>query len=633
VNEDFYASKEQGQEYYPWELLFLKSLVVCVFVVLLLRLWFLQIAKGDEYLEKSRSNHISQFELPSVRGLILDRENRSLVENEVVFELTVTPKEVKNQDDLLERVANLTNKSKESLAEKLKAFEKSKPYSPSVWVTGLNRADVSRVESQGHRLPGLAVRANSVRRPIQGDFAPHLIGYIGQISKAQLESNDYPGLRQGDLVGQAGLEQSMESFLQGQKGSWMVTVDSNGRILEELQQVSPKPGHNVRLTIDSRLQRVSQALLAEQAGAIVVMDPRNFEILAMASSPMFNLFDFVGGISTERWRALNDDPFTPMQNRAVGGQYPPGSTFKIAVALTALSEGVVVPETEFNCAGALLLGNVPFHCWLKTGHGRINLFNALKYSCDVYFYELGRRMGIERLSTGVREYFGLGRPLGVELKSEQGGLVPDPAWKMRRFKRPWTQGDMLHVAIGQGYMLSTPLQVAQYTAVVANGGTLYRPHLVKEIVDYEGKIVYNAKPEVINKLSLKPEHLRTIQKGLVAVVNEPGGTGRRAALTKVKVAGKTGTSQTVSLDKYKGYTSANRPYKLRDHAWFTAYAPADKPEVVVAVILEHAGGGGTTSAPVAAKMLEAYFNPVIDTNLMPPYQAQPNEPTGWKGDL
>jgi penicillin-binding protein 2 len=614
-------------------LLFLKALMVGVFVVFVLRLWFLQIAQGQTHLERSFSNQFSSALIPTSRGIIMDRYGRPLVENEVVFEVNVVPKSVTDPKAMAKDLAALTGTSQADIAAKFLEFSKTRPYSPSVLLSGLNRADLALIESRKHVFDGLAVQLNSVRKPLKGDFAPHVIGYMGEISQDQLDSGGYPGYRRGDLVGQSGIEQSLEGLLNGQKGNRRMTIDSKGRMLEELSVEYPQPGYDIRLTLDSRLQRVSQAILGEQAGAVVVMDPRNFEILALASSPTFNLSDFVGGISKERWRSLIEDPFSPMQNRAVNGQYSPGSTFKIAVSLAALAEGVITPETAFTCAGALKLGNHSFHCWNRHGHGYVSLHNSLKSSCDVYYYEVGRRLGVDRLAARVREFFGLGRTLGLELKSEKGGLVPDQAWKMRRYGRGWNQGETLPVSIGQGYLLTTPLQVAQYTAVLANGGTLYRPHLVKELVDFDGRIVHNSSPEIINQISIDPEYINKVRKGLEAVVNEPGGTGRRAKLPDVRVAGKTGTTQTVSLEKYQGFSASNRPYKLQDHAWFTAYAPAENPEVVVTVLLEHTGGGGAKSAPLAAKILAAYFDKSIDTNLMPPYQAQPDKPSGWKGEL
>lgn len=614
-------------------LVFLKVAMLVTFSVFVLRLWFLQIAEGEAHLENSRSNQFSSALIPTSRGIVMDRYGRPLVENEVVFEVSVVPRNVPDPEAMAYELATLTGASQREILDKFNGFNKSRPYASSTLLSGLSRADLALLESRKHELDGLTVELNSVRRPIKGDFAPHVIGYIGEISQEQLEGGGYPGYRRGDLIGQSGVEQSLEGLLHGQKGSRQMTVDSKGRMLQELSVEYPQPGYDIRLTLDSRMQRVAQALLGEQAGAIVVMDPRNFEILALASSPIFNLSDFVGGISRERWRSLNEDPFSPMQNRAVNGQYSPGSTFKIAVSLAALAEGVITPETAFTCAGSLRLGNHSFGCWNRHGHGYVNLHASLKHSCDVYYYEVGRRLGVDRLAARVREFFGLGRTLGLELKSEKAGLVPDQAWKMRRYGRNWNQGETLPVSIGQGYLLTTPLQVAQYTAVVANGGTLYRPHLVKEIVDFDGRIVHNSSPEVINQMSVSPEYINSVRKGLEAVINEPGGTGRRARLADVRVAGKTGTTQTVSLEKYKGYSASNRPYKLNDHAWFTAYAPADNPEVVVTVLLEHTGGGGAKSAPLAAKVLAAYFDPSIDTNLMPPYQVQPDKPSGWKGDL
>ncbi|MDR1921932.1 MAG: penicillin-binding protein 2, partial [Candidatus Adiutrix sp.] len=435
--------------------------------------------------------------------------------------------------------------------------------------------------------------------------------------------------RPGDLIGQSGVEQSMEHYLQGRRGSMVREVDSRGRVLREISSVPPEPGYNVRLTLDSRLQALSQAVLGERAGAIVVMDPRNFEILALASSPTFSLDDFVGGISSKRWQSLRDDPFHPMENRAVAGQYPPGSTFKIVVALAALAEGVISPETVFQCNGSLRLGNHDFRCHNRGGHGPVDLKKALMVSCDVYFYEAGRRLGVDRLARRAREFFGLGRKLGMDLLTEQAGLIPDTGWKRRRFNQRWAPGETLPVSIGQGYVLCSPLQVAQYTAALANGGFLYRPHLVKEIVGVNGEVVEKFEPELISAINVEPRFIESVQAGLEAVVNEPGGTGRRGALPDVHVSGKTGTSQVVSLKRYQGYAKSKLPYNFRDHAWFTGYAPSDRPEVVVTVLLEHAGGGGANAAPAARRMLAAYFDENIVAGVLPPPQAQPDKPAVW----
>ncbi|MDR1872691.1 MAG: penicillin-binding protein 2 [Deltaproteobacteria bacterium] len=619
---------------YGSQIFWLKVIFGLALAVLALRLWYLQIVAGEEYRLKSEKNHSSLIDIPTQRGLIFDRHGQTLVDNDISYDLLVTPAEVSDQKELIDEVAGLIGRDRADLEKKFASLSKKHKYNSHLWLSGLTRADLAALETRHYDLDGVTIQINSVRKPTRENFAPHLIGYLAEISPKQLGEPTYAGLKQGALVGQSGVEQSMEALLHGKKGQRLTTVDSQGRVLEELKADYPEPGHNVILTLNSRLQRVAQSLLAEHAGAIVVLDPRNFEILAMASSPTFNLNDFVGGVSVERWKSLNSDPFHPMENRAVGGQYPPGSTFKIAMALTALSEGVITPETVFSCAGAIFLGHSRFGCWARGGHGAVNLHRSLKESCDVYYYEVGRRLGIDRLANGVRENFGLGRALGMDLNTERGGLVPNQAWKLKRFGKPWNFGETFPVSIGQGYLLTTPLQVAQYTAVAANGGTLFRPHLVKEVTDFEGRLTRRVEPEVIHQLALRPDYIQAVRKGLDAVVNEPGGTGRRGQIPGVRVAGKTGTSQVISLDRYQLYSRGGvLPWKYREHAWFTAYAPVDNPEVVVTVLLEHAGGGGANAAPLAAKLLAAYFDASIDANIMPPYQAQPDKPTGWRGDL
>ncbi|MDR2198563.1 MAG: penicillin-binding protein 2 [Deltaproteobacteria bacterium] len=610
--------------------------LLTAFTIILGRLWVLQVAMGDEYLKKSETNYTRLTQIPTTRGLIKDRDGRVLVDNSVSYELLVTPREAGDKagaEDLSRRVGALLMRDPDDLHKRFRTIAARSQYRPGVWINDLSRADLALLESRRHAFSGLSVQVNSMRKPLAGNFAPHVIGYLGEIGQAQLNSGLFPDLGPGDLIGQSGIEQSMDRVLQGEKGQRLMTVDSKGRLLEELEREYPTPGHNVILTIDSRMQRVAQALLGEKAGAVVVMDPRNFEILAMASSPYFNLDDFTGGVSAERWRSLLDDPFHPMENRAVGGQYPPGSTFKIALSLSALAEGVITPETVFHCAGALRMGDHLFGCWNRHGHGAVNLHRSLKESCDVYYYEVGRRMGVDRIAKRVRESFGLGRTLGADLLTERPGLVPDQAWKLRRFQAPWNAGETLPVSIGQGYLLATPLQVAQYTAVAANGGYLYRPRLVKEIRDFEGRLAERIEPELVHRLDINPDYLDKVRKGLESVVNDPGGTGGRARLAGVRVAGKTGTSQVVSLKRFQGYTTQGRPYKYRDHAWYTAYAPAENPEVVVTVLLEHSGGGGANAAPVAGKILEAWFDKSVDVVFMPPYQVQPDKPAGWRGEL
>ena len=632
--------------------------MIFFFMILGVRLWYLQVIKGDELRNKSESNRIETVDLPPVRGLVLDRNSLVLVDNKASFDLCLQKNQIKDSDadTLLNELAAITDRPVEDLRRRYEAWSAEQAKKPQPLIFGLSREELMAVETRRWRLEGVSIQVSTRRQPLSDVLASHLIGYLGQINQRQLDDErkrleegirelvregetreearrkveaDINPHRLGDLVGQGGVEQSMEKYLQGRRGYAVREVATRRRALQNLEVIPPDNGYNVRLTIDSRLQAMGQALLGERAGAIVVMDPRNFEILALASSPTYSLSDFVGGISSERWQSLQDDEFHPMANRAVAGQYPPGSTFKIVVALAALAEGVITPETTFHCSGSLKLGNHTFGCHSRFGHGPVDLKKSLKVSCDVYYYEVGRLLGVDKLAEWARRYFGLGRRLGVDLRAEQPGLMPDRKWKLETKKQRWTPGDTLPVSIGQGSVLCTPLQVAQFTAVLANGGTLYRPHLVKELIDVDGQVVKEFEPEMISRLAASPAQIEAVRAGLEAVVGETGGSGRRAALPGIRVSGKTGTSQVVSNKRFQSYAKSDLPYKYRDHAWFTAYAPSENPEVVVTVLLEHSGGGGTNAAPLARQMLAAYFDSSIVATKLPQPQVQPDMPTSW----
>ena len=630
-------------------------MMVFFFVILGARLWYLQVIRGEELHDRVESNRTRTVELTPARGLILDRNGTVLVDNEGSFDLCIQKGQVKNADKLLEEISAITGTDYDELQRQYQEIKYPNANVPLV--KGLTRPELVAVESRRFRLEGVSIQVNSHRHPLIDVLAAHTIGYVREIGKEQLEAErkkmdeavrrlvsegetreeaqkkvkrEINPHRSGDLVGRSGLEQSMEYYLHGRPGLAEREVNARERVLSEVIKEMPESGYNIRLTLDARLQAMAQSLLGDRAGAVVLLDPRNFEILALASSPTYRLSDFSGGISAKKWKNLLDDKFTPLMHRAIAGQYPPGSTYKIAVALAALSEGFITPTTTFHCSGSMKIGNDTFRCHNRFGHRTVDLKKSLAVSCDVYYYEVGRLMGIDRMSRKVGEFFGLGRTAGLELNSENGGLLPTTEWKLRREKRRWTQGDTVTASIGQGYILTTPLQVAQMTAVLANGGHLYRPHLVREVVDVDGRVVKTFEPELVSKVNTDPAHIEAIKRGLEAVVNEPGGTGRRAALPDVMVAGKTGTSQVVSNKKVESYDRNRIPYENRDHAWFTGYAPAENPEVVVAVLLEHTGGGGTFAAPIGGRMLAAYFDPSIMPSILPPAQVQPDTPASWR---
>lgn len=605
--------------------LWLAFATAILFGILMIRLWQLQVVGGEDYLRASEFNRTRNQDIAPFRGVILDRHGEVLVDNQAGFMLTVLLEDVKNGPGLIDEVAKLTKRPLEELTARYGALSPSLKSNVQIWLPDLSMAEVIALETRRYRLPGLEIKINARREQLDSLLASHIIGYLGEVTGEQLARSEFKGYLAGDLIGQSGVEKSIEAELRGKRGHRIVEVNTHERVLRELERDDPQPGNNIQLTIDHRLQAVAQEALGYKAGAVVVLDPRNFEILALASSPNYDLANFNGGISKNKWRELNLDPFYPLQNRAISGVYPPGSTFKIVTAIAALEEKLITPHDIVICPGSYRLGNRDFGCWNRRGHGAVNLERALKVSCDVYFYAVGLKLGPDKLAEHGKR-MGAGRALGLDLPGEQTGHLPTSEWKKRRFKEPWQRGESLPIAIGQGYVLTTPLQVAMFTAVTANGGTLYRPHVVKAIYNVDGEIIKNFEKEVINQLSLKPEELKAVQRGLAAVVNEGGGTGGRARLPGITVAGKSGTSQVVSLKTYQAYSRSGLPYKYRDHAWFTAYAPAENPQVVVTVLLEHTGGGGANSAPVVKKMLEAYFDASIVAGNLPPAMIQPDNP-------
>jgi penicillin-binding protein 2 len=466
----------------------------------------------------------------------------------------------------------------------------------------VTREALVAIEAHQVELPGVSIEVGSKRVYPPDGFAAHLFGYVGQVNARELERfRDY---RLGDVLGKFGIEKRWETTLRGQGGGQQIEVDANGQRLRVLGEAEAKAGDSLVLTIDAHVQQAAEAALHDKEGAIVVLGVHTGEVLAMASRPAFDPNLFARGIRTEEWRALVDDQLRPLNNRAIQGQYPPGSTFKVIMAAAALEKGVVTPATRFHCSGGLQFGRHRFRCWRRRGHGSMNLQQAIAHSCDVYFYQVGQRLGIQNIADYAR-LFGMGKPLGVGLDHEAPGLIPDAAWKSKFLKSPWLPGETLSVVIGQGYVTATPLQMAVVAATVANGGTVYRPHVVKQTMEVGGETAETYAPEVMATTKINPEVLRLVRDGMLDVVNSRGATGSRAKLPDVLVAGKTGTSQVISGTRGKGKIM---PRQFRDHAWFIAFAPYEAPEVAVACVIEHSGaGGGQVAAPAVRQVLEAYF--------------------------
>ena len=455
---------------------------------------------------------------------------------------------------------------------------------------------------------------NLRRHYIYGRMAAHLIGYLSEISPAELKSGSYPDSRSGDLIGKFGAEKVYENSLRGKRGGRQVEVNANGLVVRILKTVDAEPGHYVFLTIDQRLQQRTEALLDGVVGAAVAIEPGTGQILALASSPSFDQNVFVGGISHEQWDSLISNPFRPMSNRAIQGEYPPGSTYKIITALAGLEEGVIDDQTTFNCPGYYRFGNRVYRCWKKGGHGKVDIIKAVEESCDVFFYQVGQRLGVDRLAWYAKA-FGLGSPTGIFLDQEAHGLIPTAAWKKKRTGIPWQGGETLSIAIGQGFNLATPLQMAVLAATVGNGGNRYRPMILSSIKLADGQILQKNEPRLTGKLPISPVNLDLVKLGLWKVVNGENGTARGSRLADIDMSGKTGTSQVISRKEDETISEEDVPIHLRAHAWFVAYAPSEQPTIAVAVVVEHGEHGSGAAAPIAREMIKTYLR-------KPPVNAQ-----------
>ena len=575
--------------------------VTAVFFILIMRLWYLQIVKAEDYQNLSENNRLRLVPVAAPRGTILDRNGKLMIWNRPSFSVVVFKQDVKNKELLLGQLIRYLDLDRNEIDEKWNKSQGRAKYYPITVASGITQDQLEFLEENLLNLPGVDVQMKPVREYADNGAAVHLAGYIGEISEQDLAKEEFSRYNSGDYIGKNGLERIWEGELHGTDGGRQIEVDARGRVLRTVSENTAAIGNSLVLTIDRDLQERAQKALGDKAGAAVALNVNTGEVLAFASSPVFDPELFSGRIPKKVWDSYLEDVRHPLIDKVLTGQYPPGSTFKIITALAGLEEGLIDEHTTVNCSGSFTLGNRTFHCWQKRGHGQVNLKMALKQSCDVYFYHLADRLGVDRIAKYARKYR-LGVPTGIALEHEKPGLIPSVAWKEKKYRQKWARGDTISVGIGQGYVLMTPLQLASMTASVANGGTVYRPFVVRKVVDQEGKVLKEFKPEILGTAGISERSLALVRNGLQAVVNEPGGTGGAARIAEVKVAGKTGTSQVVKLRTGKG-----NPYQFRDHALFVAFAPVEKPEIAVAVVVEHGEHGGSAAAPIAAAVLRAYF--------------------------
>ena len=556
---------------------FLISTLSVLFLLIIIGLFCNQILRYGYYANLSRNNSIRVIPIEGVRGNIFDRTAQPVVTNRLSFDVAIIYQEIGDRKKLVNLLSDLLGLSGAQIMDALEKAGK-RAYEPVTIAEDIAKEKAFALEEAGFDVSGIVIETRSRRDYIYKHFGSHIFGYLSEVTDKELETLKDYGYRMKDLIGRAGLEKHYESVLRGADGGTQVEADSRGRQTRILGLKEPESGQDLQLTIDLSLQVSCDKLLGDHKGAIVVMDPRNGDILALASHPTFDPNIFVRyGMSRERLKLLNDKIGRPMSNKAISGLYPPGSVFKIVTAAAALEQKKITRHTRFFCSGSYKLGHTQFDCWKEGGHGSQNIVEGMKNSCNVFFYNTGRALGVDRLESYTK-LFGYGKPTGIDLTDEVSGIAPGRDWKRSHKRGVWYEGETLNYAIGQGYLSVTPIQVLEMIAVMANNGNLVRPRLVRRV---GSKDLPNQKPK---SMGLKDETIQDVRRGLFEAVNNESGTAKRAKLTGTVVAGKTGTAQ--------------NPHG-RTHAWFCGFAPYSDPKVCLVVFLEHGGKGGLEPAEIA----------------------------------
>ncbi|MCB9988608.1 MAG: penicillin-binding protein 2 [Rhodospirillales bacterium] len=569
------------------------------------RLAWLQLVQGKRYKMMSDKNRINVKMLTPSRGLIVDRHGTPLAVNGQNFRVLVVPEQTGDLEQALTKLQELVPLTQKDIRKVLKTAEKSASFVPLEVKDNLVWEEVARIEVNLPDLPGLAIDVGELREYPLGEATAHLVGYVGAVSKGDLEEDDPVLTLPGFKIGKTGIEKSFDHALRGTAGTAEVEVNVVGREVRELNRIDGRPGDMIRLTIDAGLQQYAQERLEqEKSASAIVMDVHNGAVYALASAPAFDPNLFTKGIPAEKWEELLADTGLPLNNKAVAGQYPPGSTFKMVTLLAALEEGKVSRNKSVYCAGHYDYGGDRFHCWKRSGHGRVDMIDALAESCDIFFYELATEIGIDALAEYAHK-LGLGEKLGIELEEERAGLMPDKNWKMGYFGEVWRPGETIVASIGQGYIQSTPLQLAVMTARLVNGGKAVRPWVTGLIGDRP----YIDENREWPSLGFKTYHLNLVRQGMDRVVNNSKGTAFKARIEKsaMRMGGKTGTAQVRRItqsQRAEGITrNEDLPWKYRDHALFVGYAPVSDPRYVTAVVVEHGGSGSAAAAPIARDLL------------------------------
>ncbi len=571
-------------------LVWFRYFVIATLAILFIRLFSLQIIKKGELYKRSEANRIQLFFDPAPRGIIYDRNGKVMVENIGSFSVLFSPTNLslEETEKILGELSEILNLDHHSMLAKVRSSIRQ-PLNSILLAENVPRPKVFCLAEEKVNLPGVNIEVQPKRHYLHRNFASHLLGHLGEIGPKELRALSRAGYRLGDIIGKSGVEKIYDSSLRGKSGGRQVEMDASGRQLRIISSVLPEEGDSMILTLDERIQRLCEESLKGKAGAICAINPANGEILALVSKPDFDPNLFTERLTPTRTQELFTDPGFPMFNRVIQSQYAPGSLFKIITAIAGLEEGVITADETLGCWGSLQIGNREFKCWKERGHGHLDIVQAIAKSCDVFFYQLGLRVGEDRLARYAR-MLGLARQIGISLPSEASGLVPDSTWKKTNFGEQWYPGDTANMSIGQGYVEVSPLQMASLISLVANGGVIYKPFIVKKIINGQGDIIKTFQPKVVVKPKISPETLSIVRKGLREAVIS--GTSQVLKFKRLSVAGKTGTAQ----NPHGG-----------DHAWFICYAPEEEPIIALAVLVEHGGHGASAAAPLARKILNGVF--------------------------
>lgn len=580
--------------------------IMAAFLFLAGRLVYMQIIQGESYYRISKNNCIRRERIQAFRGLIYDRNGHLLVENRPSFNLEMIERDAEPLDQTVKKICAYLELEPADIMNKLEKGNGG-GYEPVLIREDVDRNTMAAIAAHRFELPGISIETRARRHYRYPSLASHLLGYLGEISPKEIRDSQSRDRPKGVYIGRFGVEKAFEDYLAGDPGGRIVQVNAGGQIVDVLDKVPPDPGHNIYLTIDYELQQMVETLLGEKTGAVVAMVPDSGEILAMASSPAFNQNRFVDGMGRKEWQSLSGNLNQPMTNKALQGEYPPASTYKIVTAMAALEEEIVSVDEEIYCPGHYQYGNRLYNCWKEIGHGHLNVVEALSQSCDVFFYHMGKRLDVDTIAKYAHAC-GLGSPTGIHLDGEADGFIPTAEWKRRQYGIPWQRGETLSIAIGQGYNLVTPLQMAVLISAIANGGVRYQPTILKTIETVEGKQVKNGASDISGRLPASKKTLKIIRKGLWRVVNARHGTAYWHVRDKsVEISGKTGTAQIISRKKGEG-RSEDIGDRYKPHAWFIGYAPSENPKIAVSVLVEHGEHGSSGAGPIAGKLMQNYLD-------------------------